>query len=175
LQLKNKSAIIKTMEEAKNRYFFIIASLFFLFTFLLILTSMIQKIKKNSNQITPPPSPTFPPPTSSFYQNKTRTTPWPTFFIPTTTQTITPNLTPKEFTGVKEEPIPQEMVDFSKQKLSLMEKLPLKTTDFSIDFDYDKAKFVVSLNSPKEESQKKFEDWLKNSFPSIPKDLFLFQ
>jgi len=163
------------MEHNKNRYLVIILSLLSLVIVLSILTLVIQNSKKTTNQTPSNPTPTYPPMPTTYQQSQTRLTPIPISITPIIDQSITPDLTPIEFTGVKEEPIPQEMVDFSKQKLSLMEKLPLKTTDFTIDFDYDKAKFVVSLNPPKEENQKKFEDWLKNSYPSLPKDLFLFQ
>jgi len=163
------------MEHNKNRYLLIILSLLSLVIILSILTLVIQNSKKTNNQTLSNPKPTYPPLPTTYQQSQTRLTPLPTSITPIIDQSITPNLTPIEFTGVKEEPIPQEMVDFSKQKISLMQKLPLKTTDFAIDFDYDNDKFVVSLNPPKEESKKKFEDWLKNSYPSIPKDLFLFQ
>jgi hypothetical protein len=163
------------MEHNKNRYLVIVLSLLSLVVVLSILTLVIQNSKKTTNQTPSNPTPTYPPMPTTYQQSQTRLTPIPIYITPIIDQSITPNLTPIEFTGVREEPIPQEMVDFSNQKLSLMEKLPLKTTDFTIDFDYDKAKFVVSLNPPKEESQKKFEDWLKNSYPSLPKDLFLFQ
>ena len=163
------------MEHNKNRYLLIILSLLSLVIILSILTLVIQNSKKTTNQTPSNPTPTYPPMPTTYQQSQTRLTPLPISSRPIIDQSITPDLTPIEFTGVKEEPIPQEMVDFSKQKISLMQKLPLKTTDFAIDFDYDNDKFVVKLNPPKEESQKKFEDWLKNSYPSIPKDLFLFQ
>jgi hypothetical protein len=157
------------MENNKNSYLILIPFLFLFFLILMILTLALQNRKKTGEQAVPSPTPTLSFPTTH-PRIKTRLTPSPTI-----SSTITPTPISPTFTGVKEEPIPQEMVDFSKQKLSLMQKLPLKTTDFAIDFDYDNDKFVVKLNPPKEESQKKFEDWLKNSYPSIPKDLFLFQ
>ena len=167
------------MERNKNRYLVIILSLLSLVIVLSILTIVIQNSKKTTNQTPSNTTPTYPPvPTTyqtTYQQSQTRLTPIPTSITPIIDQSITPNLTPIEFTGVKEEPIPQEMVDFSRQKLSLMQKLPLKTTDFAIDFDYDNDKFVVKLNPPHEDSQKKFDDWLKNNYPSIPKDQFIFQ
>jgi len=163
------------MEHNKNRYLVIIISLLSLVIVLSILTLVIQNSKKRTSQTLPTPTPTYPPTPTTHQQTQARLTPLPTFITPTINQSITPNLTPIEFTGVKEEPIPQEMVDFSKQKLSLMQKLPLKTTDFAIDFDYDNDKFVVKLNPPKEDSQKKFDDWLKNNYPSIAQDKFTFQ
>jgi hypothetical protein len=157
------------MENNKNSYLILIPVLFLFFIILMILTLALQNRKKIGEQVVPSPTPTASFPTTH-PRTKTRLTPSPTL-----TPTITPTPIPPTFTGVKEEPIPQEMVDFSKQKLSLMQKLPLKTEDFSIDFDYDNDKFVVKLNPPHEDSQKKFDDWLKNNYPSIPKDLFLFQ
>ena len=163
------------MEHNKNRYLLIILSLLSLVIILSILTLVIQNSKKTNNQTPFNPTPTYPPMPTTYQQSQTRLTPLPTSITPIIDQSITPDLTPIEFTGVKEEPIPQEMVDFSKQKISLMQKLPLKTTDFAIDFDYDNDKFVVRLNPPYEDSQKKFDDWLKNNYPSIPKDQFIFQ
>jgi len=163
------------MEHNKNRYLVIILSLLSLVIVLSILTLVIQNSKKTTNQTPSNPTPTYPPMPTTYQQSQTRLTPLPISIRPIIDQSITPDLTPIEFTGVKEEPIPQEMVDFSKQKISLMQKLPLKTTDFAIDFDYDNDKFVVRLNPPYEDSQKKFDDWLKNNYPSIPKDQFIFQ
>jgi hypothetical protein len=163
------------MERNKNQYLVIILSLLSLVIVLSILTLVIQNSKKTTNQTPSNPTPTYPPVPTTYQKSQTRLTPMLTSITPIINQSITPNLTPIEFTGVKEEPIPQEMVDFSKQKLSLMKKLPLKTADFAIDFDYDNDKFVVKLNPPHEDSQKKFDDWLKNNYPSISKDQFIFQ
>jgi len=163
------------MEYNKNRYLVIILSLLSLVIVLSILTLVMQNSKKTTNQTPSNPTPTYPPVPTTYQQYQTRLTPIPISITPIIDQSITPNLTPIEFTGVKEEPIPQEMVDFSKQKLSLMQKLPLKTNDFAIDFDYDNDKFVVKLNPSYEDSQKKFDDWLKNNYPSIPKEQFIFQ
>jgi hypothetical protein len=163
------------MEHNKNRYLVIILSLLSLVIALSILTIVIQNSKKTNNQTPSNTKPTYPPMPTTYQQSQTRLTPIPISITPIIDQSITPDLIPIEFTGVKEEPIPQEMVDLSKQKLSLMQKLPLKTADFVIDFDYDNDKFVVKLNPSYEDSQKKFDDWLKNNYPSIPKDQFIFQ
>jgi len=162
------------MELNKNRYAIIIFFLFSLVMVLLILTLVIQNSKKTINQLPPTPTPTLPIPTTH-QRMQTRLTPLPNFITPTINETVTPNLTPIEFTGVKDEPIPQEIVDYTNQKLTLMQKMPFKTTDFTIDFDYNNDKFIVELNPPEEDNQKKFENWLKDNYPSIPKDQFLFQ
>ena len=156
------------MENNKNPYLILIPVLFLFFLILVILTLALQNRKKTGGQIAPSPAPTLSFPTT-LPRVKTRLTPPPTL-----TPTITPTPIPPTSTGAKGE-IPQQTVDFSQQKLSLMQKLPLETEDFSIDFDYDNDKFIVKLNPPKEDSQKKFNDWLKNNYPSIPQSQFIFQ
>lgn len=157
------------MEYNKNSYLILIPILFLFFIILMILTLALQNRKKTVGKIIPSPTPTSSFPTTH-PRAKIRLTPSPTL-----TPTITPTTIPPTFTGAKEDEIPQEIVDFSQQKLTLMQKLPLKTTEFTIEFDYNNDRFIVKLNPPKEENQKKFEDWLKNNYPSIPKDLFIFQ
>jgi len=160
------------MENAENNnhlYLILIPGLFLFFMILLILTLALQNRKQAGVSLPPSPTPTLAFPTTH-PRAETRLTPSPTI-----SPTITPTPIPPTFTGVKDEKIPQEVVDFSQQKLSLMQKLPLKTTDFTIDFDYSNDKFIVKLNPPKEDSQKKFDDWLKNNYPSIPQDQFIFQ
>jgi len=162
------------MELNKNHYPIIIFFLFSLVIILLILTLIIQNSKKTINPFPQTPTLTSSIPTTH-QRIQTRITPPPPFITSSINETITPNLTPIEFTGAKDEPIPQEIVDFTQQKLTLMQKLPLKTINFTIDFDYNNDRFIVKLNPPKEETQKKFEEWLKENYPSIPNDLFIFQ
>jgi len=159
------------MENSKNQYLFLTFGLFLFFIILLILTLTLENKKQKKVKINPLPSSTV-----SFPTNYTKKGPTS---IPNLTQasnpTLTPTPIPPTFTGENDERIPQEIIDFSKQKLSLMQQLPLKMSDFKIDFDYDNDKFIVKINPPKEENQKKFEDWLKENYPLIPKDLFIFQ
>jgi len=157
------------MKKNKNSYLIFIPVLFLFFIILMVFTLFLQNRKKTVGKIIPSPNPTLFFPTT--HQGaKTRLTPKPTL-----TTNIIPTTILPTFTGVEEEKIPQEIVDFSQQKLNLIQRLPLKTTNFSIDFDYENDKFIVKLNPPKEESQKKFEDWLKNNYFSTFKDLFIFQ
>lgn len=103
------------------------------------------------------------------------------FPTPTTVQSAGSNagqaegpIPTKEFTGVEEEALPQEIVDQSTQKKELRYKTPLSFTTFSIDFDYAEDKFKVALLDPKDSALKEFEEWKKNSYPLIPMDQFIF-
>jgi len=162
------------MNSDKNFYPLIIIGLFSLFIVLMIITLALQNIKQPKT--TPPsPTPTIVLPTTN-PRAKTRLTPLPTIDLTLTPiSSSTPTPIPPTFTGARNEKIPQKIIDYTKQKTSLMQNLPLKTTDFTIDFDYNEGKFIVKLNQPKQESQKKFEEWLKNNYPSIPQDQFVFQ
>jgi len=162
-------------KNKKNLYFLFIVILLFLFFSLIISTIIVQNSKKRVVEKKSSPLFNLPSPTYFYQENKNQPTNVPSLTITKIDLTITPNLTPHEFTGVKEEPIDQELIDFTQQKLSLMEKLPLKTTDFTIDFDYDNDKFIIKLNPPKEETKNKFDEWLKNNYPLIPKEQFIFQ
>jgi len=79
------------------------------------------------------------------------------------------------FTGVKEEPVPKEETDKLDQQNKLINQLPIDNDFFRLDFDYRKAFFIVRVKEPKEKNQKKFEDWLKENYPLISKDQFIFQ
>jgi hypothetical protein len=84
-------------------------------------------------------------------------------------------LTPKPFTGVREEIFSQDLIDFTKQKIDLIKILPIENADFTIEFDYSNNQFIVILKSDKENSRKKFDAWLENNYPLIPKNKFIFQ
>ena len=79
------------------------------------------------------------------------------------------------FTGVKEEPVPKEETEKLDQQNKLINQLPVDNDFFSLNFDYKEALFIVTIKEPKEENQKKFEGWLKENYPLIPKDKFTFQ
>ena len=157
------------MENKKNPYLILIPGLLLFLIILMTLTFFLQNKKRVEKKLSFPPSPTF-----SFPPDYSKNKKSPSL-SPSLKPTPTPTPIPPTFTGADQETIPQEIVDYTQQKLTLMQKLPLKTTEFTINFDYDNDKFIVKLNPPKEENQKKFEDWLKNNYSSIPKDQFLFQ
>jgi len=79
------------------------------------------------------------------------------------------------FTGVKEEPIPKEETEKLDQENKLINQLPIENDFFSLDFDYKEAFFIVKIKSPKEENKKRFQSWLNQNYPLIPKDQFIFQ
>lgn len=108
-----------------------------------------------------------------------------TFPTPTTFETqpndpigTTPgqnDLKPTVFTGVKEETLPKELVDLSAQKLTLRQKTPLSLSTFTISFDYNTDKFVVTLIDPKDQAQKEFESWRVANYPGLGTEQFLLK
>lgn len=82
---------------------------------------------------------------------------------------------PTDFTGVKEETLPQEIINLTQEKLKLRKKIPISQASFMIGFDYEQDKFIVNLNEPKGESQVNFEKWRENYYPNIPLDRFLLK
>lgn len=84
-----------------------------------------------------------------------------------------PTIPPQDFTGVKEEELPKDIKDYSNQKLSLMKKLPIKTSYFSIDFDYVEDKFTISYQEPKPTSKDIFSSWLSQNYPALKVEDFL--
>lgn len=85
----------------------------------------------------------------------------------------TPTIMPSDFTGVREEPMPTEIVNFVNQKQELRRKLPLTLSSFNIDFDYSQDKFTVNLNTPKDQSLKEFQTWKNNNYPALNLDQFI--
>lgn len=79
------------------------------------------------------------------------------------------------FTGVKDEPLPQAIIDLSTQKQALRAKTPFSTIDFTITYDYKLDGFVVTLSPPQTQTKITFEDWLKQNFPAIPLSRFTFK
>ena len=85
------------------------------------------------------------------------------------------NSIPANFTGVVDEPIPQQIVDLSSQKKDLLQKVPLNLSTFSIDFDYGQDKFVVTLKDPKDQAQKEFEKWRITNYTVLSTGQFLLK
>ena len=80
-----------------------------------------------------------------------------------------------DFTGVEDEPIPQEVIDLDAQKKDLIGKMPLDFSAFKISFSYAEDKFMVTLREPKDQSQKEFEIWRVGKYPAIGAGQFLLK
>lgn len=89
------------------------------------------------------------------------------------TRKLTP--IPADFTGALEEKIPQPIIDFAAQKKDLRNKTPLALSTFTIDFDFDTDKFVVTLKDPRDQSQKEFDSWRTTNYSLLGSDQFLLK
>lgn len=142
----------------ESRIYFIIGGILLSIFCILLL---VPKTKKE--QGTPSPT-TFPSPTSYAVSSTKKD------------NIITPTLIPaRDFTGVKEEELSTEASSLIIQKQNLKKKIPLQGNYFNITFDYNEDKFIVELKEPKTDTQTKFEQWLKQSYPTIPIDRFIFK
>lgn len=85
------------------------------------------------------------------------------------------DLPPHLFTGA----IEPTMTDKEKEEIDkgyeLRQRLPLKTPSFTLDFDYDEFFFVVYLNEPKEKNKDDFNRWLKENYPMLDINQFVFK
>lgn len=88
------------------------------------------------------------------------------------------NITPiikidEKMTGGLDSELTEEEKNYSDQKMSLLEKLPLETERFSIDFNYAEDRFIVSYKDPKLESKNIFLLWLSKNYPSLKIEEFI--
>jgi hypothetical protein len=131
---------------------------------ILLIIILIIPFGKKTTTVQPVPT-AFPTPTTFETQPN----------IPTNTTPGQVIITPAVFTGVKEVTPPQGLVDLSTQKQDLRQKTPLSLTTFTINFDYSKDKFVVTLNEPKDQSQKEFESWKIANYPALGSEQFMIR
>src|SRR3972149_6156128 len=82
---------------------------------------------------------------------------------------------PNPFTGVIEEELPENIANLATQKRDLRGKVPLELSTFSVDFDYGEDKFVVVLNTPKDQSLREFQNWRNTNYPSVTLDQFILK
>ncbi|MDO9028040.1 MAG: hypothetical protein Q7U68_04175, partial [Candidatus Roizmanbacteria bacterium] len=80
-----------------------------------------------------------------------------------------------DFTGVAEEELPPAVLDASLQKKDLRQKTPFNLSTFTIDFDYNEDKFVVTLKDPKDQAQKEFEGWRTANYPGLGVEQFILK
>lgn len=161
------------MENQRQLYTVLILGLFLILFVLIVTNFLIQKATTPKNKTI---FPLTPKPTLSIITITpiSRFTPIITYYPTGFNILQTPTSIPPTSTGAKDE-IPKEEIDLSQQKLDLMNKLPLKTDQFTIDFDYNQDRFLVNLSLPKTENKVHFDQWLKENYPAIPYNLFLFK
>lgn len=87
-----------------------------------------------------------------------------------------PTVIEPSFTGAKDEGLKTDEQAWINQSFELKRKLPVKTDSFSLDYDYKRTQFVVTVNPPVSENRVIFDQWLKDQgFAGIPKERFLFR
>jgi hypothetical protein len=129
--------------------------------FVLVLIIPFSSKKTTNNNLQPTTSPLFPTSVSTGSS---------TYPLQPTPYNLTP--IPADFTGAIEEKIPQPIIDFAAQKKDLRLKVPLSLSTFTIDFDYNTDKFVVTLKDPKDQAQKEFESWRTANYPGLGSEQF---
>lgn len=91
------------------------------------------------------------------------------------TETIPTDVMPT-FTGVREEEIPKEEEEKINQAFELRQRLPIKASQFELDYDYENDNFIVKINEPFAENRQNFGQWLiNNGYDKIPEDRFVFK
>ncbi len=111
------------------------------------------------------PSPTIQPQSQSL-------APTPLVIVPTSSSGKIV-LTPR-FTGANIN-IPPLLLNTAQQKQALKKKTPLTENEFTITYDYQSDTFIVTLSEPKQDNKAVFEPWLKQNYPLIPLNKFLFK
>lgn len=72
--------------------------------------------------------------------------------------------------------LPQEDVISGKERENLLNKRPLETAHFVVDYDFRKASFTVEYSNPNNpDNFGLFEEWLMLNYPNISKDEFSFK
>ncbi|MEK7597882.1 MAG: hypothetical protein AAB441_04525 [Patescibacteria group bacterium] len=136
---------------------------------ILFILILVIPFSKKPSPYSPTPSPYSPFPTSI------ETNPTDSTDSTDLTDSTSPIVVPADFTGVLEEPVPQQIIDLAAQKKDLKSKVPLNLTSFLIDFDYNEDKFVVFINDPKDTAQKEFESWRGANYPGLRAEQFLIK
>lgn len=77
-----------------------------------------------------------------------------------------------DFTGVKDEEIPSDLLIDTQQSFNLRNNLPIENDQFMLDFDYKNDEFVINLKN--NFSQDDFFIWLEKNYPGIKKEKFKF-
>jgi hypothetical protein len=95
---------------------------------------------------------------------------------PSINEVVSPTpLLSEPFTGGIMPTFPPQEVATSDQQAALQLKLPVQTSQFTINFDYANDIFIVTLVQPADKSKTAFDTWLKTNYPAIPIVRFKFQ
>ena len=83
---------------------------------------------------------------------------------------------PTHGTGALEEQDSQEEINRINQAIELRKIVPVRTDQFSLDYDYSSYLFVVILPDPFAENQALFEKWRQeNGYGDIPAEKFVYR
>lgn len=134
--------------------------LFLAFIILIIFLSILQQlffggsINKENDIVVPTPSMSL----------------LPTFIVPTLENPDAP-----PFTGEKDVPVPTQF-EYVNSAYDLRSKLPVSENGFSLEYNYQTYKFVVTIQPPFESNKLLFNEWLNvNGYGSIPQSEFVYQ
>ncbi|MEI8232181.1 MAG: hypothetical protein WCG44_00375 [bacterium] len=87
---------------------------------------------------------------------------------------VQPSKHPVSTGGDRPQQVPISTITESDAMEKLSKLLPLKTTNFSIVFDYKKGKYLVTKTDSGVDLQSKFDKWYESSsYKAIPKTRFL--
>ena len=81
----------------------------------------------------------------------------------------------REYTGAVPEEPKEEEIAASREEITLLNKLPLDTPQFTISMDYRNQKYIVSLKTPKDENKNYFDKWRLENYPLISPDQFIIR
>lgn len=84
-------------------------------------------------------------------------------------------LVPIRESGALDSELPKEFIEEAYQKDYLRDKVPIETKGFIVDYSWEELSFIVYLKPPYEENKKKFFKWLKDNYPKISTDSFIFK
>ncbi|GIW63628.1 MAG: hypothetical protein KatS3mg091_430 [Patescibacteria group bacterium] len=80
------------------------------------------------------------------------------------------------FTGANpNQELPDDEIERIEQTRSLRNSVPINTEYFSIEYDYSRLKFIVTLTEPKTDSETQFNNWLDANYPKVRKSDFILR
>lgn len=143
-----------------KKMFLIVGSILLLI--LLLLRILFKSGTKSDGQIIISPTPVVSLSPSSFLN--------PTLKSPLISET------PPDSTGYGEPSISVGENNSINQTTALRRKLPYSQNEFSLIYDYDQLKFIVTINTPFEQNKALFKQFLKSQgYGDIKEEKFLYK